>query len=208
MKSKVYVLLLTALLAMAAVSCGSEDEINESVAPVNVDDVNVLLIQSDKGTTSIGTMYKSGEIYSPPHCYLGGTITFERDTIYHMSFSAKIKGSDVFTGLSISFESDQPMSFSNLKEGDVFDSSQFYAGASYIPAWAAERGIKTMQIADAIDGKLTVVGSKDVGDKSYIVLRLTNLQFRYGGCVYTVNGTVEYEITSTMGRIYIENDKR
>ena len=60
MKSKVYVLLLTALLAMAAVSCGSEDEINESVAPVNVDDVNVLLIQSDKGTTSIGTMYKSG----------------------------------------------------------------------------------------------------------------------------------------------------
>ena len=112
--------------------------------------------------------------------------------VYHMSFTANIKGSDVFDGLGFSFESDQPMSFSNLKVGDTFDSSQFDASASYTPTWTEA----VMRMAAALSGNITVVGTKEDGDKNYIVLRLTDLRFNSidHSCIYTVNGTVEYEI--------------
>jgi hypothetical protein len=41
-----------------------------------------------------------------------------------MSFGANLKDSEVFYMLNISFESNQPMSFSNLKVGDEFDTKK------------------------------------------------------------------------------------
>jgi hypothetical protein len=94
--------------------------------------------------------------------------------------------------LNISFESNQPMSFSNLKAGDTFDSSQFHAAAAYTQTWMEA----ILKQAPALSGKVTVVGTSKVNDKSYMTLRLTNLHFNAidNTCVYTVNGTVEYEI--------------
>ena len=142
----------------------------------------------------MGYMYKNGETYNPPHCYLGQDIRYNGGdplTIYHMSFGANIKGSDVFDLLNITFESNQPLSLSELKAGDTFDSSQFHAAAAYTPTWTEDILIQ----ATALSGKVTVVGTKTIEDKSYMVLRLTNLKFDAidHSCVYTVNGTVEYE---------------
>ena len=133
-------------------------------------------------------MYKNGEGYRPPHCFLGHPVTFEGDTIYHMGFTANIKGSDVFNGLGITFESDQPLSFSNLKAGDVFDYNQFHAAATFpLPNFVNTD-------VTAMSGKVSVVGTKKVNDKSYMVLRLIDLRFDKISDVYTVNGTVEYEM--------------
>ena len=131
--------ILTAGAVLTACSSDDDQDIDDP-AEVVVDpaetDVNVLLIVSDNGKTSMGLMYKSNEIYNPPHCYLGKEIRWGNPLpVYYMSFTANIKGSDVFDGLGFSFESDQPMSFSNLKAGDTFDSSQFDASASYTPTW-------------------------------------------------------------------------
>ena len=171
-------------------SCSSDDE--EIYVPQGV---NVLLIQSDNGKTSTGMMYGSNEVYNPPHCYLGKEIWYNGGdpfTIYYMSFGANIKGSDVFNLLKISLESKQPMSFYDLKEGDTFDSSQFRASAAYTPTWEED----ILRMATALSGKVTVVGTKNEGDKSYIVLRLIDLRFDAidRSCVYTVNGVVEYEV--------------
>ena len=140
-------------------------------------------------------MYKSGETYNPPHCYLGKEIRYSDDTpqtIYHMGFGANIKGSEIFNLLNINFESSRPMSFSDLKPGDTFDSSQFHAAAAYTPTWAECILIQ----ATALSGKVTVVGTSKVGDKSYMILRLSDLRFDAidHSCVYSINGTVEYEI--------------
>lgn len=187
---------LLAFMACSSDSSSSDNEIVADPVVTDVDDVNVLLIQSDNGKTSIGTMYKDGEVYNPPHCYLGGKeIRYNGGnpiTVYHMGFGANIKGSDVFDSLTISFESSQPMSFSDLKAGDTFDSSQFHAAAAYTPTWMEAVLIQ----ATALSGKITVVGTSKVGDKSYMTLRLINLRFDAidHSCVYTVNGTIEYEI--------------
>jgi hypothetical protein len=184
------------MLAIGMSSCSKDDEniVDPVVDPV-VDEVNVLLIQSDNGKTSTGTVYKSGETYNPPHCYLGKEIRYNRGnelTFYHMSFAANIKGSDVFDNLGISFESNQPMSFNNLKAGDTFDSSQFQADASYTPTWTE----KVMICTTAFSGNVTVLGTSKVGDKSYMTLKLTDLRFDAidHSCVYSVSGIVEYEM--------------
>ena len=195
---KSFILCLGAMLMLAIgmSSCSKDDEniVDPVVDPV-VDEVNVLLIQSDNGKTSTGTMYKSGETYNPPHCYLGKGIRYNDGnelTVYHMGFGANIKGSDVFDMLNISFESNQPMSFSNLKAGDTFDNSQFHASAAYTPTWTED----ILRQAIALSGKITVLGTSKVGDKSYMTLRLTNLRFNAIdlSCVYSVSGIVEYEI--------------
>jgi len=191
MKKTIFSFCMTLFMAVLMTGCSSDDDV---VDPV-VGEINVLLIQSDNGKTSTGTMYKSGETYNPPHCYLGKEIRYNGGnelTVYHMGFGANIKGSDVFDMLNISFESNQPMSFSNLKAGDTFDSSQFHAAAAYTPTWMEAILIQ----ATALSGKVTVIGTSKVGDKSYMTLRLTDLRFDAidHTCVYTVNGTVEYEI--------------
>ena len=135
MTKRILTLFAMALSLSLIMACSSDDD--NVVDPV-VGEVNVLLIQSDNGKTSTGTMYKSGETYNPPHCYLGKEIRYNGGnelTVYHMGFGANIKGSDVFYMLNISFESNKPMSFSNLKAGDTFDSSQFHAAAAYTPTW-------------------------------------------------------------------------
>lgn len=192
MKSR-YLLISAMLLTIAGLSSCSNDD-QEFNAPLDVD-VNVLLIQSDNGKTSIGMMYGSNEVYNPPHCYFGKEIRHNGGnplTIYHMSFGANIKGSDVFDMLNINFESNQPMSFGDLKPGDTFDSSQFHAAAAYTPTWTEAVLIQ----ATALSGKVSVVGTKNVGDKSYMVLRLIDLRFDAidRSCVYTVNGVIEYEM--------------
>ena len=174
--------------------CGCSNDDDKIVDPVETE-ANVLLIKSDKGKTSMGTMYKSGETYNPPHCYLGKEIRYNggnAQTIYHMGFGANIKGSDVFDMLNINFESSQPMSFSNLKAGDTFDSSQFHAAATYTPTWPEA----ILRQTTALSGKVTVVGTNKVGDKSYMSLKLSDLRFDAidRSCVYSINGTVEYEI--------------
>ena len=199
---RLFYLFVTCLFILTAgavlTACSSDDDQDiDDPAEVVVDpsetDINVLLIVSDNGKTSTGLMYKSNEIYNPPHCYLGQEIRWGNPhPVYHMSFTANIKDSDVFDALDFGFESDQPMSFSNLKAGDTFDSSQFDASASYTPTWTEA----VMRVTAALSGNITVVGTKKDGDKNYIVLRLTDLRFNSidGSCVYTVNGTVEYEI--------------
>ena len=191
MKKTIFSFCMTLFMAVLMTGCSSDDDV---VDPV-VGEINVLLIQSDNGKTSTGTMYKSGETYNPPHCYLGKEIRYNGGNeliVYHMGFGANIKGSDVFDMLNISFESNQPMSFSNLKAGDTFDSSQFHAAAAYTPTWMEDILIQ----ATALSGKVTVIGTSKVGDKSYMTLRLTNFRFDAidHTCVYTVNGTVDYEI--------------
>ena len=140
-------------------------------------------------------MYKNGEIYNPPHCYLGKEIMYNGGnplTFYHMSFGTNIKGSDVFDMLNITFTSSQPMSFSNLKAGETFDSSQFHASAAYTPTWSEA----ILRQATTLSGKVTVIGTNKVGDKLYMTLRLSDLRFDAidHSCVYSVDGTVEYEI--------------
>lgn len=174
-------------------ACSSDDDEN-TVAPVTTE-VNVLLIQSDNGKTSTGVMYKSGEGYNPPHCYLGREIWYNGGnelTVYHMGFGANIKGSDVFDMLNIDFDSNEPIYFSDMKAGDTFDSSQFHASAAYTPTWMEA----ILKQAVALSGKITVVGTSKTDDKSYITLRLSDLRFNAidHSCIYTVNGLVEYEI--------------
>lgn len=192
MIKKILLIFVFAIILSIVTACSSDD--NNNIDPV-VTEANVLLIKSDKGNTSTGTMYKSGETYNPPHCYLGKEIRYNggnSQTIYHMSFGANIKGSDIFDMLNITFESSQPMSFSNLKAGDTFDSSQFHAAAAYTPTWPEA----ILRQATALSGKVTVVGTSKVGDKSYMTLKLSDLCFDAidHSCVYTVNGMVEYEI--------------
>ena len=192
MIKRILTLFAVALTLSLITACSNDDD--NVVDPV-VGEINVLLIQSDNGKTSTGTMYKSGETYNPPHCYLGKEIRYNGGnelTVYHMGFGANIKGSDVFYMLNISFESNKPMSFSNLKAGDTFDSSQFHAAAAYTPTWGEAILRQTM----ALSGKITVVGTSKVGDISYMTLRLTDLRFNAidHTCIYSVNGIVEYEI--------------
>ena len=192
MTKRILTLFAMALSLSLIMACSSDDD--NVVDPV-VGEVNVLLIQSDNGKTSTGTMYKSGETYNPPHCYLGKEIRYNGGnelTVYHMGFGANIKGSDVFYMLNISFESNKLMSFSNLKAGDTFDSSQFHAAAAYTPTW----GEAILRQTTALSGKITVVGTSKVGDISYMTLRLTDLRFNAidHTCIYSVNGIVEYEI--------------
>ena len=185
-------MLAISMIAAFMASCSNDEEGIDT--PVNTD-VNVLLIQSNNGKTSTGSMYQSGETYNPPHCYLGKEIRYNGGTpltFYHMSFGANIKGSDVFDMLNISFESDQPMSFSNLKKGSTFDSSQFHAAAAYTPTWAEA----ILKQATALSGKITVAGTRKAGENSYLTLKISDLRFNAidGSCIYAVNGMIEYEI--------------
>ena len=67
-----------------------------------------------------------------------------------------------------------------------------HAAAAYTPTWAEYILIQ----APALSGKVTVLGTRKVGDKSYMILRLSDLRFDAidHSCVYSINGTVEYEI--------------
>ena len=192
MTKRILTIFAVALTLSLLTACSNDDD---NVGDPVVGETNVLLIQSDYGKTSTGTMYKSGETYNPPHCYLGKEIRYNGGnelTVYHMGFGANIKGSDVFYMLNISFESNKPMSFSNLKAGDTFDSSQFHAAAAYTPTW----GEAILRQTTALSGKITVVGTSKVGDISYMTLRLTDLRFNAidHTCIYSVNGIVEYKI--------------
>ena len=193
---KLLMIAAIALLGGMVTACSSDDDEN-TVAPVTTE-VNVLLIQSDNGKTSTGVMYKSGETYNPPHCYLGREILYNGGnelTVYHMGFGANIKGSDVFDMLNIDFDSNEPIYFSDMKAGDTFDSSQFHASAAYKPTWMEA----ILKQAVALSGKITVVGTRKTDDKSYIILRLSDLRFNAidHSCIYTINGLVEYEIWNT-----------
>ena len=170
-------------------SCSSDDEATTS-RPEAI--LNSLIIRSDKGEISWGKFYKSGEMYNPPHCYLGSEITFQGDRIYHMGFGVNIKGSKVFDMLDIEFQSNRRMSFNDLKEGDTFDNSQFHAAAYYTPTWMED----IMRGTTALSGSITVLSKGSIEGKPYITLTLTNLKFDAidHSCVYSVNGTVEYEI--------------
>ena len=192
MKKSVYFWMSALLLTIAGLSsCSSDDETTTGIW-CNSIPINSLVIQSDKGEISWGGFYKSGEMYNPPHCYLGSEITFQGDRIYHMGFGANIKGSDVFDMLDIEFQSNQRMSFNDLKEGDTFDSSQFHASAAYTPTWMEA----ILKMATALSGSITVVSKGMIEGKPYITLTLTDLKFNAidHSCVYSVNGTVVYEI--------------
>ena len=196
MKKQCIFTTLMLLAVMLLAGCSSDDDEN-TVAPVTTE-VNVLLIQSDNGKTSTGVMYKSGETYNPPHCYLGREIWYNGGNeliVYHMGFGANIKGSDVFDMLTIDFDSNEPIYFSDMKVGDTFDNSQFHASAAYTPTWMEA----ILKQAVALSGKITVVGTSKTDDKSYITLRLSDLRFNAidHSCIYTVNGLVEYEIWNT-----------
>ena len=196
MKKQCIFVTMMLLAVMLLAGCSSDDDEN-TVAPVTTE-VNVLLIHSDNGKTSTGVMYKSGETYNPPHCYLGREIWYNGGnelTVYHMGFGANIKGSDVFDMLNIDFDSNEPIYFSDMKVGDTFDSSQFHASAAYTPTWMEA----ILKQAVALSGKITVVGTSKTDDKSYITLKLSDLRVNAidHSCIYTINGLVEYEIWNT-----------
>ena len=184
MKKYMYMMISAMLIAFSA---GCSKDTNEfSIVPANPD--NVLHIQSDNGKTSTGLVYKrDGSIYKSIECHYDNDST----VVYHMTFSAYIKGSDVFTVLNVSFESNQPVSFSDLKTGDTFDSSQFHVAAAYYVTGEEALFITTR----ALSGSVTVVGFRSDGDHKYMALKLTDLCFNAidNSCVYTVNGLVEYE---------------
>ena len=93
MKKQSFSAILMLLAAVLLAACNGDDNV---VNPITTD-VNVLLIQSDKGKTSTGSLYKSGEVYNPPHCYISKEIWYNNGTsktIYHMDFTANIKGSE------------------------------------------------------------------------------------------------------------------
>ena len=73
MTKRILTLFAVALTLSLITACSNDDD--NVVDPV-VGEINVLLIQSDNGKTSTGTMYKSGETYNPPHCYLGKEIRY------------------------------------------------------------------------------------------------------------------------------------
>ena len=184
----IYLWISALVLTIAGLSsCSSDDGDLFNEIPINS-----LTIQSDKGEISWGSFYKSGEMYNPPHCYLGSEITFQGDRIYHMGFGANIKGSKVFDMLDIEFQSDRRMSFNDLKEGDTFDSSQFHASAAYTPTWMEA----ILKMATALSGSITVLSKGWIEGKPYITLTLTDLKFNAidHSSVYSVNGTVVYEI--------------
>ena len=199
MKKNVYLCLCALLLTIAGLSSCSSDDVDTT--GMNEIPINSLVIQSDKGEISWGSFYKSGEMYNPPHCYLGSEITFQGDTIYHMGFGANIKGSKVFDMLDIEFQSDRRMSFNDLKEGDTFDSSQFHASAAYTPTWMEA----ILKMATALSGSITVLSKGWIEGKPYITLTLTDLKFDAidHSRIYSVNGTVVYEIWG----YNVENDE-
>ena len=191
MKKSIYLWLSALVLTIAGLSsCSSDDE--ATTGRDNSAPINSLVIQSDKGDISWGEFYKSGEMYNPPHCYLGSEITFQGDRIYHMGFGANIKGSKVFDMLDIEFQSNRRMSFNDLKEGDTFDCSQFHASAAYTPTWTEA----IMKMATALSGSITVASKGMIEGKPYITLTLTDLKFDAidHSRVYSVNGKVVYEI--------------
>ena len=146
---------------------------------------NVIFIQSGDGTAGTGFVYGGNECYSSPYCFLvnswgsAGIITYERH------FRARIKGSDIFNELWLRLDSDQPKSISELEIGETYDCSQSWTFASLTPTWteAVVKGIESSS------GHVTVVDKKKIGEKSYVVLRFTGLQFN----LYTVNCTVQFE---------------
>lgn len=195
MVTKMMKRILMMLIGFVMMSACRSDDDNQGIVDPVVDEVNVLLIQSDKGKTSKAYAYKCNEVYNPLHCYMGKETRYNGGdplTFYHMSFGANIKDSEVFDMLIISFESNQPMSFSDLKVGDEFDSSQFHASAAYTPTWKED----ILKQTKVLSGNVSVLAKKKIDDKSYIVLRLTNLIFDAidHSCVYSVNGTMEYEM--------------
>ena len=187
----IFLFTLTATLLTA---CSSSDD--ESTTGYSPNDVNVLFIQSSDGTHSTATLYKSGETYNPPRCYVGKEIIYMKQgedpiTRYYMSFGANVKGSQIIYLFQISLESDKPMSFSDLRAGDSFDSSQFKTHFYYTPTWMEA----IMKGTTALSGKVTVTDKKQVDGKDYVVLRLTDFRFDAidKSCIYTLNGLVEFE---------------
>ena len=61
MTKRILTLFAVALTLSLITACSNDDD--NVVDPV-VGEINVLLIQSDNGKTSTGTMYKSGETYN------------------------------------------------------------------------------------------------------------------------------------------------
>ena len=183
--------------AFGLTSCSSDDD-EVVIDPANVG-VNVLVFQSEYGKFSTGTMsYKDNKHYNPPYCEIAADYYPSSGTFtYYTEFIADIKNSEGFYKLSINKESDQRMSFSDLKEGDTYDASELLIAVyNRYPAKPGEDVPAVMRGTRASSGKITVAGTKDMDGKEYIILRLTDLQFdvRDYSCAYTVNGTVEYEI--------------
>ena len=133
MKSKVYVLLLTALLAMAAVSCGSEDDENHE----NEDDeiqMNTVINEDILGVWVLKTFAKGWEqIQFPPNEVLcsfnnNGTVEVKNETdvdlrpfINNGTFRYTVKSIDeivINNSLFHYFISDSTLVISNHVESD------------------------------------------------------------------------------------------
>ena len=194
------------LVCLSLLTCCSSDDLND-VDPVD-DDAQFVLIQSDNGETSKVYLYKKDDRYCNdcypcydcyPRCYVARTtwrVNNEEVSVYMMEFTASIKRSDIFDLLQIACpENNQPIYFRDLKPGDVLDLSKFHVTADY-----AKNSIYDVEqvliSAIAQSGKITVVGTKIIDGQSYMTLNLSDLRFlsRDKSCVYTINGTVDYEI--------------
>ena len=68
------IIIMTMMVMCLFTACNSDDD--ENIVDSAGTEVNVLHIRSDNGKTSMGTMYKSGETYNPPHCYIEKGIVY------------------------------------------------------------------------------------------------------------------------------------
>ena len=149
---------------------------------------NVIFIQSGDGTAGTGFVYGGNECYRSPYCFLANSSDYYGIITYQRHFRAKIKGSDIFNELWLRLDSDQPKSFSELEIGETYDCSQSWTFAALTPT-DENRSDKVVWGIESSSGQVTVVDKKKIGEKSYVVLRFTGLQFN----LYTVDCTVQFE---------------
>ena len=152
-------------------------------------ETNELLIQSDKGKSSIGLAYE-------PHGWKGwGEVNGLDGTVhlvYNMSFSCVIRESKVFTSLSIEFEDDWEMDFADLKPGDTFDTNDFRASVGFYP----ENGWSCFMGTTATSGRLHVIDKQFEDGNLSLTLQIDNFKFDAldKECVYTIDGTIVYKL--------------
>lgn len=165
--------------------CSSDDE---DIDLSNIE-TNELLIQSDKGKSSIGLAYE-------PHGWKGwGEVNGLDGTVhlvYNMSFSCVIRESKVFTSLSIEFEDDWEMDFADLKLGDTFDTNDFRASVGFYP----ENGWSCFMGTTATSGRLHVIDKQFEDGNLSLTLQIDNFKFDAldKECVYTIDGTIVYKL--------------
>lgn len=173
----------TFLFVVGLSSCSNDDNFDDEITAVNV-----LRIQSENDSETL--------LVENPRCYNEKELRYPREgssyMLYHLHFGCKIKESSIFDRIDINIESRSELKFSDLKVGDIFDSSQVHVYASYTPTWMEA----IPKYATTLSGQLEVVDKKTVDGEEFITLGFRDFKFDSidKTCLYTVNGTIDYKV--------------